>query len=300
MRSIVAAAVLLSCASPLIAAKPPGGGGSPPADHQIAYRFLNGRTVHIMFANENGSNAVSVYSSSTSFGFDLGRRADKKVAIINGTGSSARLYLLSYEPNTFGSYTTSLTDLTAARSGGRPDFSPDGTKIAYPCCWDGANEKLAVYDLTDGSITYWATQPFFWDIAWFKEGSSIAYSSERDLYELTGPGAAPQHLFSGHPGGQIDLDAARADPDTLVVSYNDLAGDARIGLWKNGGFTNSNLANSARSWQGTLNCTDQKLAYLGVQNSSGSQAFYIRNLVNGATSQVSKNSSILLQFWPTC
>jgi hypothetical protein len=85
-----------------------------------------------------------------------------------------------------------------------------------------------------------------------------------------------------------------------VVSYNDTAGDARIGLWENGSFTNPDLASSARSWQGNLNCGDTKLAYMGVQNTSGSQAFYIRESNTGVTSRVSKSANILLQFWPTC
>ena len=36
------------------------------------------------------------------------------------------------------------------------------------------------------------------------------------------------------------------------------------------------------------------------QNTSGSQAFYVRELDTGITTLVSKNSNILLQFWPTC
>jgi hypothetical protein len=301
MRSIIAAVVLLSCASPIIAAKPPGGGGNPPpANPQIAYRFLNGRTVHLMVANENGTNAFSLYNSQTSFAFDLAPRAQQQIAIVNGTGASARLYLLSYEATGFGTFaTTGVEEITPARQGSRMDFSPDGTKIAYSCCFDGVNEKLAVYDLTDDSITHWATGTYFWDIAWYRGGTSIAYSTMKDVYELTAPNATPQHLF-GIAEGQVDIDSARTDNDALVISYNDTTGAARIGLWKNGSFTNSDLANSARSWQGTLNCNDQKLAYLGVQNNSGSQAFYIRELQTGATSQVSKNSNILLQFWPTC
>lgn len=302
MRSVITAAILLSFASPIIAAKPPGGGGNPPpANPQIAYRFLNGRTVHLMVANENGTNAVSLYSSSTSFDFDLAPRAQQQIAIVNGTGSSARLLLLSYQVTGSGSFaTTGIRDLAPARQGSSADFSSDGTKIAYACCWDGTNEKLAVYDLTDDSISYWATQPFFWDITWFRGDTSIAYSSERQLYEIAGQGASPQFLFSGHPNGQIDVDSSRVHANRLVVSYNDAGGAARIGLWEGGSLITTDLANSAKSWQGTLNCDDKKLAYLGVQNNSGSQAFYIKDLVTGSQSQVSKNSNILLQFWPTC
>jgi hypothetical protein len=252
-------------------------------------------------ANENNTNAATLYTSPTSFFFDVAPRAQRQIAISTGRGAASKLSLLTYAVTGSGTFATSgIVDLTSAREGTRIDFSPDGTKIAYACCFDGTNETLAVYDLDTGAITPWATGPFFWDFAWFRDGASIAYSTiaPTQLHELTGPGATPQLLYSGQ--GEINVDSSRIDPDRLVVSYNDTSGNARTGLFKGGAFVDPDIANSARSWQGTLNCTDTKLAYMGVQNTSGSQAFYIRELSSGITSQVSKNSNILLQFWPTC
>jgi len=200
-----------------------------------------------------------------------------------------------------GVYTqSSLQSLAPARSGSNVDFSPNGTKIAYVCCSNGTTEKLVVYDLTDGSITEWATADFFWDFAWYKNGSAIAYSKNLPvaLYELNGPGASPQLLYTGR--GDLNVDSSRTDPDALVLSYNDISGNARVGLWKDGNFVNSDLANSARSFWGTLNCDDTKLAYGGVQNTSGSQAYYVRNLDTGSTTLTSKDSNVMPQFWPTC
>jgi len=294
--ALLGALLLVSSASFAAKPAPPP---PPPADIQVAYRLPDGKGTKLVVSTESGANQMTLYNSSISFVFDLAPRAQKQIAIVDGY-PNATLKLLTYTVNTSGTYMRSgIQDLTSARSGSRLDFSPSGTKIAYACCWDGTNEKLAVYDLTDNSITYWATQPYFWDVVWFRGGTSIAYSSERDLYEITAPNAPPQHLF-GISGGQIDIDAARTDPDALVVSYNDTSGAARVGLWKNGGFTNPDLANSARSWVGNLNCTDTKLAYGGVQNNSGSQAFYIRDLDTGIVTLTSKNSNILMQFWPTC
>lgn len=300
MKSLIATAIAISFVSSTTAAwagKPP----APTANPQIAYRMLSGKSVKLIVADENGTNSSTLYTSSSSFTFDLAPRAQRQIAIADGTANAVDLKLLTYTTTGSGTFApSSVVTLTSARRGTAIDFSPDGTKIAYACCSDGTNEKLAVYDLTNGSITYWATAPFFWDIAWYKGGNSIAYSTLIPVafYELAGPGATAQELYTGQ--GEINLDSSRTDPDTLVVSYNDTAGDARIGLWKNGSFTNSDLANSARSWQGNLNCSDTKLAYMGVQNTSGSQAFYIRELNTGVTSLVSKSSNILLQFWPTC
>ncbi len=304
MRRIVTAAFGLSLVVTLAAAKPGGGGGggsTPPPNPQIAYRLLSGKSVKLVVANEDNSNQATLYASPRSFFFDLAPRSQRQIAISTGTGASSKLSLLSYDVTGSGTFaTTGIVDLAPAREGTRIDFSPDGRRIAFACCFDGINETLAVYDLDTGTVTPWATGPFFWDFAWFREGNSIAYSSHNpaSLYELTGPGAEPILLYSGQ--GEINVDASRQFSGRLVVSRNEYPGDARIGLFEDGAFIDDDIAVSNRSWQGTLSCDDNKLAYMGVQNTSGSQAFYIRDLNTGLTSMVSKNSNILLQFWPTC
>lgn len=297
--SAVIGTLLLSSAS--FAAKP---SASPP-NPQVAYRALSGNSVKLMVADENGANASALYASPTSFNFDLAPRAQRQIAITDNT----QLKLLTYTQTGSGSFATSgVVTLASNGRGGSVDFSPDGRKIAYKCCWDGQNEKLVVHDLVDNSVTEWATGPFFWDFAWFRDGASIAYATHgpAELYELSGPGAVPQLLYSSGQG-QLYVDSARTHPDRLVLSSNKFPDDAVIGLWQaptvaepTGHFIDGNLANSTRSWQGTLSCEDRKLAYMGVQNTSGSQAFYIRDLSTGLVSLFSKNSNILLQFWPTC
>ena len=303
MRRLLTAALGLSMLITLAAAKPGGGGGgsTTPPDPQIAYRLLSGKSVKLVVANENNSNQATLYTSPRSFFFDLAPRGQQQIALSTGSGAASKLSLLSYNVTGSGTFATSgIEDLASAREGTRIDFSPDGRKIAYACCFDGTNETLAVYDLDDGSITPWATGPYFWDFAWFRDGTAIAYSTTlpAQLWELNAPGAEPVLLYSGQ--GEIYVDASRQHSGRLVVSYNDAAGNARIGLFEDGGFIDSDIANSARAWQGTLSCDDNRLAYMGVQNTSGSQAFYIRDLTTGLNSLVSKNSNILLQFWPTC
>ena len=299
MRQVVSAVIgALLLSSPSLGAKP----GSSPANPQIAYRLLSGNSVKLIVADENNANASTLYSSPNSFTFDLAPRAQRQIAIVDGAGSAAALKLLTYSTSGSGTFVPSnVQTLGPARSGSAIDFSPDGTKIAYACCSDGEKEQLVVYELTTGTTTVWAESPYFWDISWFRDGASIAYATliPLEINELAGPGSAPQLLYSGGRG-ELYLDSARTNADQLVISYNDGSGAARIGLWQSGSFLNPDLANSARSWQGTLNCTDQKLAYMGTQNNSGSQAFYVRDLTTGINSLVSKNSNILLQFWPTC
>lgn len=306
MRAFLVAALLLASAVPAIAGKPGPGGGSPPPNTEVGYRVLSGKSVKLMVANADATNAVSLYTSPTSFSFDLGPRSTNAIAIVNGSSNTdSKLYLLTYATSGSGVIQTqSITPLTSARRGSHADFSPDGTKIAFACCSDGTSETLAVYDLQTGTVTPWATAPFFWDFAFFRNGASIAYSvyGPTALWEVAGPGATPQELFSPNAMGEIDVDASRTDPNLLVVSFNDASGDARIGFFdaSTGQLTDGDIARSTKSWQGHLDCSDRRLAYMGVQNTSGSQAFYIRDLQTGLTSLFSKSSNILLQFFPTC
>lgn len=302
MRKFLTAALLLTVAGQAVAGKPAGGSANP----EVGYRTLSGKSVKLMVADANASNAVSLYTSATAFSFDLGPRATHAIAIVDGsTNTNSQLYLLTYTTSGSGTLqTSSVTALTSARRGSHADFSPDGSKIAFVCCSNGETETLAVYDRSTGTVTPWATAIFFWDFAFFRNGASIAYSvyGPTALYEVAGPGAPPQALFSPNPQGEINVDASRTNPDVLVVSYNDAAGAARIGLFdaSTGQLTDGDLAHSTRSWWGRLDCEDRRLAYMGAQNTSGSQAFYIRDLTTGLTSTFSKSSNILLQFFPTC
>lgn len=293
----LASAICLSSASPAFAGKPPAGN----ADIQVAFRLSDGKGTKLVVSTESGASQMTLFKSSGSFRFDLAPRGQQQIAIVDG--SPRTLKLLNYSINTSGVYVPgTIVSLGSAGSSGAVDFSPDGTKIAYACCGNDSNQ-LIVHDIATGTKTVWAEGPYFWDIAWFRGGASIAYSTNLPLevLEVTAPMAPPQLLYSTSPGGQLDIDSARTNPDQLVISYNDAQGSGRIGLWEAGtGFINPDLANSAKSWQGTLNCTDTKLAFMGVQNTSGSQAFYVRDLNTNINTLVSKNSNILLQFWPTC
>ena len=299
MRYVVSSligALLVSSVS--FAAKPPPSPPPPSSGPDLGLRLPNGKGTKLVLANENGSGQMTIYTSPTSFRFDLAPRALQKVAIIDGSSSASQLKLLSYSINSGVYVQSGVQDLAPARSGSPVDFSPDGSKIAYVCCSNGTTEKLVVYDRGDGSITEWATADYFWDVAWYKGGLAFSRMLPIRLYAISGPGANPELLWTGQ--GELTLSSANTDTDALVLSYNDTSGAARIGLWKDGSFVNSDLANSAQSWWGSLNCTDTKLVYGGVQNTSGSQAYYVRDLTTNSTTLTSKNSNVMPQFWPTC
>lgn len=297
------AALACLLASTALDAKP----ASPPPNPQVAYAALGGQSNKLYVSDENGTNANTLFTSATAFRFDLAPRAQRQIAIVDGSLTNPQLQLLTYGSNGAGGFTTtSVVPLASARRGSNVSFSPDGSRIAYACCSNGNTEKLMVYDLGSNSTTEWATGAFFWDMTWFRSGASIAYvdDTEAHVYEVTSPGSAAQLIFSSR--GSIYLDASHTNRDALVISYNDSAGNALTGLWQapttgdpSGHFINANLTNGTTSFNGDLNCDDSELAFLGPPNKT--PTWYIRSLTSGLTSLFSRSSSIhWLQFWPTC
>jgi Tol biopolymer transport system component len=302
MRHVVSAvfgSLLLSSAS--FAAKPPPPPPPQPPSINVAYRLPDGKGTKLVVSTESGASQMTLYRlSGGSFTFDLAPRGQQQIAIVDGP--TGVLKLLSYDLNTSGVYVPGTIEiLEPSGVTGPVDFNPDGSKVAYSCCGNSGTRQIIVQDVSTHEKIPWAEGSHFFDISWFRGGTSIVYSTAIPLAvrEVTAPMAQPQLLYSTSPGQTLDVESARTNPNRLVISLND-SGTGRIGLWENGGFINADLANSNKSWQGTLDCTDTKLAYMGVQNSSGSQAFYIRDLNSGGTTLVSRNSNILLQFWPTC
>jgi hypothetical protein len=297
-------ALLIS--SVAFAAKPPPAGPSNP---QVAYVVLSGKTVKLMVADESGANAAALYSSPTSFRFDLAPRAQQQVAI---NGRDGTLRLLSYTTSGTGALTAvgSPVALAPATSGTTLDFSPDGRRIAYSCCDGGAPQKLMVYDLDTQTATEWATVQFVWDVAFFRGGASIAYAEPsatggQDLYEITAPKRAPGILYNDR--SDFHFDAARTNPDALVLDYHDVSGNAFVGLWQapvgseaEGHFLVPNLTNRSIAFFGTLNCRDDRLAYMSSTTPAGGQVFFVRNLNTNQDALFAKSSNMQLQFWPTC
>lgn len=308
MRYLYLAAVgTLLMSSATDAAKPPASYANP----QVAYVSVARQGMKLIVADENGLNTSTLFASSSKFRFDLAPRGQAQVAISSDDG---KLRLLSYTTSGNGTISAagSPVELAAATSG-NIDFSPDGRKIAYACCSGGGLQKLMVYDLDTQTSTEWATVEYLWDVAFFRGGNSIAFvapkhadgSTTWELYEITAPGSSTRMLRSNP--ADFDLDASRINPDALVIGHHDAAGNAYVGLWQapvgsetEGHFLASNLTNRTIAFKGTLNCNDQKLAYVSSTTPSGGQVFFIRNLVSGQDALFRKDSGIQLQFWPTC
>lgn len=312
MRHLVAGiigALLLSSAS--VAAKPAKPPASP-SNPQVAYVSSSGKSVRLMVADESGANATALFSSPTHFRFDLAPRAQEKIAINARDGT---LRLLTYTTSSNGTLTSvgSPVALAPATSGTTMDFSPDGTRIAYSCCDGGGPQKLMVYDLAAQTATEWATVEYVWDVAFFRGGNAIAYAEPDfsgdsviwNLFEISAPGTTPRLLRSNR--ADFYFDASRTNPDALVLDYHDSAGNAFVGLWQapvggetEGHFLVPNLTNRSIAFFGTMNCRDDRLAYMSSTTPSGGQVFFIRNLQTDQDALFAKSSNLQLQFWPTC
>jgi hypothetical protein len=277
----------------------------------VAYRLANNSGVSLVFANEDGSATSTVYTGRATFRFDLAPPVNgvRNVAVVQqpSSGTVGTIFIVPTSINTSGLLVGGTPQpVGPARGSSNVSFSPDGRKLAYACCSDGQQESLVVRDLDTGVVTTWARAPYFWDMQWFRGGNSLAYATlaPTEVHEVTAPMATPSLLVRprANGSGEVSLDAVNGEPDKLLLSYNDEAGAARIGIWNaaTGTFDNSDLAGTNISFFGNLNCTNNKLAYLGTASSSGTQVWFIRDLTTGLNSRFRRDSNILLQFWPTC
>lgn len=295
---------LLACT--LIGAKPPSGSVDP----QVAYVILTGPGFELRVSNEDGTNLTTLYKSPAPIRIDLAPRGQHQIAITDDKA----LKLLTYGVNGSGAFVTTQVDTlyTDVSRLYYVDISPNGRLIGFAA---DNGQDLMVYDLDQAAgpdnPRKWTTTTYVWDLTWFRTGNSIAYVvpadgvQRYDLYEITGPGTVPTLI---HSERNIDmLDASRTNSDALVLSYNDVAGNALVGLWEaptladpDGGFLQTNLTNRSVAFKGTFNCDDSKLAY-GAPDKNGQTVWYIRNLLQNTEKLYTKTPRVnWTQFWPTC
>ena len=297
MHRIGFAAALGISAFALTGAKP----GSTTFEPEIAYTILTGST-ELRVTDASGTKTATLYSVRQNIDIDLAPRSQRQIAF----SELNSLKLLTYAVDSGGVRTTKVETLyTGPTRIDDVDFSPDGTKIAFAQNFG----KLLVFDVTKpASATNpveWTSDPngFIGQVTWYKGGTAIAYmgplgtGADQVVYEITGPGAPPTSLVQER---QFDsVDAAHADPDALVVTYNRNPGP-RVGLWKAGGYVTESLAGDVFSDFGSLNCDDTKLVY-GTPDSKGQLIWRIRTLPNGPDVLYTKTLRVRqTQFMPTC
>ena len=268
---------------------------------ELAYTILTGST-ELRITDETGTKSATLYSVRQNLNIDLAPRSQQQIAISEVNA----LKLLTYAADSSGVRTTSVNTIYSAGSEriDDVDFSPDGSKIAFV----QGSKKLMVLDLSQplsaSNPLQWTADPvFIGQIAWYKGGSAIAYvgplgtNPDQYVFEVAGPGATPSTLL--HEVNVDMIDAARTDPDALVVTYNRNPGP-RVGLWKGGAYVDEDLTNGAFSDFASLNCDDTKLVY-GTPDTKGQLIWRIRNLATGGDALYTKTLRVRhTQFLPTC
>lgn len=277
-KTTVAYGAFLLCISPsLPAAGPPNSGTQTP---QISY-VRSSRGYDLIVANNDGSGARTIYSSSRMLAGELG--PDGMIYFWEG-GRFNRM------PATGGTV-QSLFD-TSGTIVRHSDLSRDGTSVA----WFSPEGVLFRYDIGTGSQTPLVSVANIIDLTFDYTGNSIIYAqavSDVD-YELKSISAAGGNPISlGLVARISNFDSARRD-DTLALTINPPGASPYIGLWKPGMGTPTRIADG---YNPTYRCDDSSILFDRMTNSG--PALYNRTS-NGGITLVAKPPAIFPSYKPVC
>jgi Tol biopolymer transport system component len=177
LSSLFAAAAMLAPTAALTQGRgQPAGGTSAP---EVVYT-LTGKTNLLRVANENGTGAVTLHSSSQPIYARFGPRGSGKIALWEGKS----LRMLTYEASSSGVRTTGITPALHTAVGTQFsviidfDYSPTGSHLAW---WHPDERKIYVWDVATGQVSNQVSTgwPVF-SVGFTSDGSRIVYSESTD------------------------------------------------------------------------------------------------------------------------
>ena len=272
-----AALFLAAAPSPTFAAPPSAGTQSP----QLSY-VRSARGYSLVIANDDGSGARTIYSSSRMINGDFG--PDGMIYFWDG-GRFNRMPAI-------GGSVEVLFD-TNGQIPNHSDVSPNGASVAW---FSVAGSTLYRYDLATRTQTPLAQVPYIISLTFDHTGNSIIYAEEvgtvdYELKVISAGGGTPSSL--GLVGRISHIDSARGDA-TLALTFNPAGAGAYISLWKPGMMTPVRITDG---YNPTYRCDDSAILFNRMTNSG--PALYKR-LSNGATTLMAKPSSIFSSYKPVC
>lgn len=180
-------------------------------DPKVAYTRAGGNSTSLVLANEDGSGAVSVYTSKKALGPIDFRPGGGQIAF----AEQGFLKVLNYTPTATGVSVGSVVSLQTTDT--RPDYSPDGSSLIYVASSIYGKEirKIPAAGGTPQTLIYgdlgYAFTPL--DLAWMRDGYRFVY------------------LNNPYPGTTYEIRLVTLGPDrSSVVSDNVLLSTDSSGL----------------------------------------------------------------------
>ena len=295
--AVAAVALLASAAS--MEAKPPGSGSGGTTAPEIVYTYEGRSGWQLRVANEDGTGAVTLHSSSAPIYARLGPSGSRQIAFWEGK----TLKLLTYDVTTTGVRSAGITTLTST-SGSQFnvivdfDFSPAGTHLAW---WHPDERKIYVYDLqSPGASELISTGYPVSDVTITQDGQTIIYAESIDgsftnysLKAVPVAGGSPTEL--GITGNILGVDAGHTDNKLLLTKQIVNVG-RYLELVPDGATTGTRLTDGR---EGSLNCSDTRFVYRLPSGNKASTLIY--DLGTGTSSTFSRDLSVIwVSYMPTC
>ena len=279
-RILALTTVLAVLALPASAARPGGGGGA--SNPQIAFVKKTTRGRQLMVANEDGSGATAIYSSTNFLRPEMG--PDGTVYFWEG-GQFKRIAAT-------GGAAQTLIDTNRA---GIPasDLSPDGTSLAW-FSEDGGG--IFRYIIATGQQQPVAAVANVLDLSFDHSGLNIVFNSlvsdvdyEFRIVPASGGTASPYGLT----GRYATFDASHVD-STLVISVHPAGGAPYLAAWVPGLTAPVKIADG---YNPSYRCDESAIIYQRVVG-GGSAIF--RRASNGAITTVAKPETVFPSYKQPC
>ena len=213
----------------------------------LGYSINGGSGWDLRVANEDGTNAFTVYSNSSSVAFDVGLKGANTAAVIDLRVAK----LITWELGLSGGVTTHQKSLPTSGQAQSLSFSQDGSKLAV---FTSPDNLMHIFDVATGAeLANWPSL-FAYKIAWYRDGSRIAINADASalggayrLMSYNADGTNPQTLASFASLDSMDTSRSTTD-DSVLVSYGTSA-DIRINKSLNGINGPILVLGSAPSWR---------------------------------------------------
>jgi hypothetical protein len=279
LRTVLIAALIATFAAPSQSAKPSVPGVTDP---QIAFVKTSNRGRQLMVANEDGSGATAIYSSTTFLRPEMGSNGTvyfweggqfKRIAV---TGGGAQTLIDTGKPGIPAS-----------------DLSPDGTSLAWFSA-DGGG--IFRYDIATGQQQPVATASNVFDLSFDGSGANIVFNVQVSTYDYefyivpaSGGGSSPYGLT----GRYFTFDASHIG-STLVISVHPAGGAPYLAAWAPGLSAPVKIADG---YNPSYRCDDSAIVY---QRVVGGGSMIFRRSSAGAITTIAKQETVFPSYKQPC